>query len=38
MIRSAALSRATFATATAMLIKLNYTRRAGSKKPSIGNQ
>ena len=32
MIRSAPLSRATFATATAMLIKLNFIRRASSNK------
>ena len=36
MIRSAPLSRATVATATAMLTKLNFIRRTGSKKPTIG--
>ena len=33
MIRSAPLSRATIATATAMQIKPNFIRRASSKKP-----
>ena len=33
MIRSAPLSRASIATATAMMIKLNFIRRASSKNP-----
>ena len=36
MIRSAPLSRNTAALATAMMIKLDFIRLAGSQKPVIG--